>query len=365
MRRGSWLNIVDKPRVAEKLALPWFRLRIAIALFSVLMFTGIMGYHLIEGWSMLDSLYMTVITLSSVGYGEVHPLDRSGKIFSIGLIVFGVGVVAWGLSTTIEVLTSEHGIRDMERRRLRRVVNAMNKHFIVVGYGRIGQSIVKGLRRNNVPLVVIEMESERLEKLRADGVPFIEGDASYDQTLELAGIARARALIAVTPTDAVNTFIVLSARGLRSDLMIVVRADAPENIAKLYRAGATKVVSPHSLGGWWMAATAVNPAATDFMEGLSLADHTKISLYEFKVADELTGKPFGSFHFKTNTGALVVAVRRGDDFKANPSNTLILFKGDALMALGSPDQLKKLAEVCNPKNPVKIDLAFELPDRVL
>ena len=281
------------------------------------------------------------------------------------LIIFGVGVVAWGLSTTIEVLTSEHGIRDMERRRLRRIIKTMDKHFIVCGYGRIGQSIVKGLRRNGVPHVVIEMEGGRLDLLRADGVPFIEGDAAYDHTLEEAGISRARALIAVTPTDAINTFIVLSARGLRSDLMIVVRADAPENIAKLYRAGAPKVVSPHSLGGWWMAATAVNPAATDFMEGLSLADHTKISLYEFAVSSELDGKVFGSFHFKAVTGALVVAVRRGGEFNANPPNTLVLHTGDALMALGSPEQLKKLAVMCNPKSPVKIDLAFELPDRVL
>ncbi|HEY3328474.1 MAG TPA: NAD-binding protein [Capsulimonadaceae bacterium] len=365
MRRGSWLQIVDKPRFVEKLSLPYFRLRIAISLFTGLMLTGMFGYHLIEHWTLLESLFMTVITLSSVGFGEVHPLSHEGEVFTIFLIVFGVGVVAWGLSTTIEVLTSEHGIHDMERRRLRRIVKAMNHHFIVCGYGRIGQSIVKGLKRNNVPLVVVECEAERLEMLRTDGIPFIEGDASSDQTLELAGIGRARALIAVTPTDAVNTFIVLSARGLNSTLMIVVRADAPENIAKLYRAGATKVVSPHSLGGWWMAATAVNPAATDFMEGLSLADHSKISLYEFNVADELTGKAFGSFHFKTNTGALVVAVRRGGEFHANPPNTLILFKGDALMALGSPEQLKRLAQVCNPKNPVKIDLAFELPDRVL
>lgn len=345
--------------MAASLAYPSFRLRLAIFAFTALVLIGTAGYHGIEHWSALDSLFMTIITLSGVGFGEVHRLDVAGKIFTIWLIIIGVGVAAWAVVTIVEVFTSEQGIRDMERRRMRRMINLMNNHYIVCGYGRIGQAIAKGYLRNDVPFVVVDSDQDKLEVARSEGVPYFEGDATSDTVLEQAGIYKARGLIAVTPTDAINTFIVLTARGMRSDLMIVVRADSSDAIPKLYRAGANKVVSPHTLGGWWMAATAVNPAATDFMEGLSLSDHKRTALFEFVAGKSLHDKPFGYFGFKEKSGALVVALRRGQEFIANPDDTLLLQAGDALIVLGSPSQLRKFAPLCDPDSPMKIVLPFE------
>lgn len=360
MAKGFDITTLGRRKVTEKLSYPYYRLRLAIAAFTSLVVIGTCGFHLIEHWPLLDSVFMTVITLAAVGFGEVHKLDAAGKIFTILLIVFGVGVAAWAVFTTVEVFVSEQGIRDLERRRMKRMVGMMKNHFIVCGYGRIGSSIVKGYLRNGVPFVVVENDADRLEYLRADGVPYIEGDFTSDEVLERAGLFRAKGLIAVTPTDAVNTFIVLSARGMRSDLMIVVRADASAAIPKLYRAGANKVVSPHALGGWWMAATAINPAATDFMEGLSLSDHRKASLFEFIAGDALDGKLFGALDFKGKTGALVVAIRRGEEFTPNPADGFQLSAGDALIVMGNPTQLRRMAPLCDPDSPMIIDLPFEL-----
>ncbi|MDR3707933.1 MAG: NAD-binding protein [Capsulimonadaceae bacterium] len=347
-------------RLTDKLSFPLFRLRLAVSAFTSLLVIGTCGYHLIERWSFLDSVFMTVITLAAVGFGEVHRLDDNGKIFTIFLIMFGVGIAAWALFTMVEVFVSEAGIRDLERRRMRRLISSMKNHYIVCGYGRIGRSIVKGYVRNNVPHVVVESDPERVEAARADSVPYIEGDATSDEVLELAGIASATGLIAVTPNDALNTFVVLTARGLREDLMIVVRADSQAAIPKLYRAGANKVVSHHALGGWWMAVTAINPAVTDFMEGLSLADQRINSMFEFVASEALNGVPFGSLEFKSKTGALVLAIRRGGEFIANPQDTFPLVTGDALIVLGSPAQLRKMAPLCNPGAPMTIKLPFEL-----
>jgi voltage-gated potassium channel len=348
-------HLVRSKRIAREPS-PYSRLALAISLIVVLLGVGTIGYMVVEGWGFLNALFMTVITFSTVGYGEVHRLDNNGKILSIVLILFGGGMAAWALLSCFEVVISDQSRRFLQTRRIRRRVKGMRDHFIVCGYGRIGRAIVAGYIHSRVPFVVIEIPGPLIDELRVEGIPHIEGDGSNDSVLEEAGIARARGLIAVTSTDAVNTFITLSARGLRRDLMIVARADAVENAEKLYRAGATKVVSPHVLGGWWMSMTAINPAAIDFIEGMSLADHTRSVLYELTVGQELHNQPFGAQRFRERTGALVVATRRGESFRANPSDDALIEANDGLIAIGSPDELARLAKLCNPKNPTPIDL---------
>lgn len=338
---------------------PLLRLRLAGLAGFALLTGGTAGYMGLEHYGFLQALFMTVITLGSVGYGEVKPLDTAGTVFTILLILFGLGTAAWLFSTVIETFVSEQTLLLLSRRRTARLVNALKDHYIVCGYGRIGQQIAQGYIRERVPFVVIEQEPGRLEMLREADVPHIEGDAADDDVLKRAGIDRAAALIAVTPTDAVNTFIVLSARGLQPTLYIVARADLPQNEAKLLRAGASKVVSPHVLGGRWMAITALNPAVTDFVSAMTEADHTRFQLRELTVVAESAcrGLTLDAAAFKPATGALVVALRASGEthsFIPNPPGDRRLAEGDTLIAIGSPEELGRLARLLNPRTPQSI-----------
>ena len=338
---------------------PLLRLRLALLLSFAILAGGTCGYMLLERYNFLDALFMTVITLGSVGYGTVKPLDVKGEIFTIVLILFGLGTAAWLFTTIVETFVSEQTLLLLSRRRMTRMVNSFKDHYIVCGYGRIGQQIAQGYRQNGVPYVIIEQEPDRLEMMREADTPHVEGDAADDEVLERAGIDRAAALIAVTPTDAVNTFIVLSARGMRPDLYIVARADKMQNEAKLLRAGASKVVSPHVLGGRWMAITAINPAVTDFITAMTEADHTQFMVSEFVVAPgaACAGKTLGDSRLREQTGALVVALRAAGEvhsFVPNPPDTRRLASGDTLITIGSPDQLRSLACLLSPDNPQEI-----------
>jgi voltage-gated potassium channel len=332
---------------------PLLRLRLALLVGVLLLAAGTFGYMAIEHMSFLDSLFMTVITLSSVGYGEVQPLNVAGQWFTIFLILIGIGTAAWLFTTVIETFVSEQTILLLARKRMDRMVNSLNRHYIVCGYGRIGQEIAQGYTQNKVPYLVIEQEPGRLAMLREAKIPYVEGDAANDEILMQAGIDRAAALIAVTPTDAINTFIVLSARGLQPDLYIVARADALKNEAKLLRAGASKVISPHVLGGRWMAITAINPAVTDFIAAVTEADHAEFAVREVLVTSEsaCSGMTFWGAQLKQKTGALVVAMRpanEGSGFVPNPADDRRLAPGDILIAIGSPHELTQLTHLLNP-----------------
>lgn len=328
---------------------PLVRLRLALIVGFVLVSLGTVGYVTLEHYGPLDALFMTVITLGSVGFEEVHPLHGAGKVFTIGLILVGLATATWILTTVIEVFVSEQTLHFLARRRMEKTVKALDKHYIVCGYGRIGQQIATGYAQTSVPHLVIERDPARVGLLSERGIPYVEGDAADDDVLRRAGIDRALALIAVTPTDASNTFIVLSARGLRPDLFIVARADNVQNEAKLLRAGASKVVSPHILGGRWMGITAINPAVTDFVAAITDADHRQFGLREYLLdpSSPLVGQSFGAARLKEETGALVVAVRCAapvHTFIPNPPDEMTLAPGDTLIALGSPAQLEKLGQ---------------------
>ena len=343
----AWTRALKfRPRLRDFYRDPLLRLRLALLLGAFILTGGTGGYMGIEHYGFLDALFMTVITLGSVGYGEVKPLDTAGTVFTIALILFGLGTAAWLFTTIIETFVSEETLLLIFRKRMTRQVNALKDHYIVCGYGRIGQQIASGYTQDKVTYVVIEHDAARVEMLRELDIPHVEGDAADDDVLERAGIGRAAALIAVTPTDAINTFIVLSARGLRPDLYIVARADTLQNEAKLLRAGASKVVSPHILGGRWMAITAINPAVTDFITAMTEADHTTFRLREVTIDAAHAGVTFGAAQFKQKSGALVVALRAGGEggvFVPNPPDDRMLALGDILIAIGSPAQLLSLA----------------------
>lgn len=345
---------------------PFVRLRVALLVGLLLLATGTVGFMEIEHFRLLDALYVTVNTVGSVGFETVKPLNDVGKAFTVGLILCSIGTVAWVFTSVIEVFVSESALRIRRKKRMDRRVKAVSGHYLVCGYGRIGQQIAQMYQQEDVPFVVVEQDEHRLGMLRDADILHVEGDAADDLVLRQAGIDRARALIAVTPTDAINTFIVLSARGLRPDLFIVARADSFQNEAKLYRAGASKVVSPHILGGRWMGVTALNPAVTEFIEAMTELDHVGFTLHEFTVAAEaeFAGRTFGEADLKQRTGALVVAVRQGANvrrFLPNPADDVRLTPGDILIAIGSLPQLRSLARLVRPSNPDAILPHGEMP----
>jgi len=332
---------------------PIVRLRIALGLGLALLTLGSSGYILIEHFHPLDAVYLTVITLGTVGFDTIKPLDPPGKVFTILLILCGLGTAAWVFASIVDVLVGEETQRYFARIRMQHSVDGVRNHCIVCGYGRIGQQIAETYTREGVSFVVIEQAEARLELLREQGLLHIDGDAADDESLIHAGIDRARALIAVTPTDAINTFIVLSARELQPDLYIVARADTIQNEAKLRRAGASKVVSPHILGGRWMGITAINPAVTDFLNAMTTGDRRQFALRELELDSRcsVVGKSFGDASLKGQTGALIVAVRRGGaaiNYIPNPPDDLVLTDGDMLIAIGSPEQLDRLGKLLAP-----------------
>ncbi len=265
------------------------RLTILIILILSVFTFGTAGYVIIEGWSVLDSLYMTIITVTTIGFKEVAPLSRSGRIFTIVFVLFGVGVLAYALNTGVRIIFEGEIQKAFGRRKLEKKIQLLMNHYIVCGYGRMGQIICGELRARMEPFIVIEKE---LQEVDADEETlFIFGDATRDRILSAAGIERAKGLVSVLSTDAQNLFVVLSARGLNPDLTIIARAGEEGSQKKLVRAGADRVVSPYQIGGLRIAHTILKPAVVDFLEFATKSGNIELQMEEIRVQErsELTG----------------------------------------------------------------------------
>src|SRR5437016_12034972 len=242
---------------------PLLRFRLAFILLAVVIVVGVAGYMLIDGWNFLDSFYMVIITISTVGYTEVHPQGVAGRMFSTGLIVVGVATMLYGFGVFAETLTDNAFGRYRRDRQLERDLNHLRDHFIICGYGRIGTRIVAEFEEHKVPYVVIDQTEEALERIRAERHLHIEGDASKEEILKQAGIDRARGLVSAVDSDEAAVYIVLAPRALNPNLYIVARAGRPASIRRLELAGATRTISPYVMAGHRMAEPAVRPATVE------------------------------------------------------------------------------------------------------
>src|SRR2546427_2027139 len=247
---------------------PLRRFRLAAVLLAIVITVGVTGYMVIDGWSLLDSFYMVIITISTVGYTEVHPQGTTGRLFTSGLIVVGVGTMLYGFGVFAETLTDNAFGRYRRDRQLERDLNHLRDHFIICGYGRIGTRIVAEFEEHKVPYVVIDQTEEALERIRAERHLHIEGDASKEEILKQAGIDRARGLVSAVDSDERAVYIVLAARALNPNLYIVARAGRPESIRRLELAGATRTISPYLMAGHRMAELAIRPAMVDVLDTL-------------------------------------------------------------------------------------------------
>ncbi|HEX4591408.1 MAG TPA: potassium channel protein [Gemmataceae bacterium] len=327
--------------------MPPRRFLILILLPVALMAIGTAGYRLIEGptWSILDALYMTATTLTTVGFGEIHPLSPAGRVFTIVLCLTGVFALFFAAGEIIRTMLSGEIQKTLGRHRMERNLAALSGHYIVCGHGRMGQLVCQEFTAHKLPFVVIENGEERIEALRQSGLLYVHGDATSDETLRLAGVERAQALITVVASDADNLYITLSARLLNEKLLIVARAEGREADAKLRRVGANHVVSPYVIGGFRIAQAVIRPAVVDFIELATRTDHLEMQIEEIELAagSPLVGHTLGEQRFHQQLGVIVMAIKMPKGaMVANPTGETILEGGSTLIALGHRDQLDKL-----------------------
>jgi voltage-gated potassium channel len=307
---------------------------------------GTAGYMVIEGWNFLDSVYMTVTTLTTVGYREVHELSFRGMIFTIFLIVGGVGTVLYALSAGAKVIL-EGELRDIfGRKRLERKIRELNNHYIVCGYGRMGKIIAKELKVEKAKFVVVEKNPMALEG-KEDTLVLL-GDATRDNILREVGVEKAQGLISVLPTDAENLFVVLSARRLNPNLLIVSRAAEEDSERKLLWAGANKVISPYLIGGLRMVHTVLKPTVVDFIEFATRGGNIELQIQEIKIQENssLVGLTLEECGIGRDLGVIIVAIKQPTgDTKFSPTFRSTVKAGDTLIALGETSKLKVLGEM--------------------
>jgi voltage-gated potassium channel len=316
-------------------------LRITFLLFLVIT-AGIIGYMVIEQWSFLDALYMTIITISTVGYAEVHTPSAAGKIFSILLIVGGVGVMFYTLTAFVQYFIEGRFRGIFGRHRMKEKIAKLKGHFILCGYGRVGQEVARVFASEGISFVVIDIDQEVVNKATDDGYLSIAGDATSDEVLSDAGIQRARGLVAALGSDANNLYITLSAKGVRPDFLVIARASSEASETNLKRAGADRIILPYRIGGRRMAMLALRPLVIDFVDTTMFSQGREIVLEAIAVGP---GSPMVGVTVKQGLeccGAIaILAVKKKDgQLLANPSLETSLELGDELVIIGTREQLR-------------------------
>ena len=322
---------------------PQQRLLFGIYAFVAILVVGTVGYVLIEGWSFLDALYMTVITITTVGYAEVHSLSAGGRIFSIFLIIGGVGGALYAITGIIEYIVQGHFGTIWGRRRMKARITKLTRHFILCGYGKVGEEIARSFKEEEMPFVVVDNNPESIARVEQTGHLYLQGDATSDEVLREAGIEQARGLVAAVGSDVDNTYITLSARGLCPDLFIAARASSEETKAKLKRAGANRVVSPHSIGGRRMAMLALRPAVVDFIDTVIYGHGRELQLEDIDIGrnSQLVGLTLKVAQSKT--GITVLAMRKkSGKLLAKPPEEETIKDGDRLIVIGTKKRLAAL-----------------------
>ena len=325
------------------------RLQISAVVGVLIIVIGTVGYSAIEGWDTLDSLYMTIITVATVGYGEIRTLTPAGRIFTIFIIIFGVGNVAYLAGQLTQLWVEGSMQRVLGRRKLEKQIKKMKDHYILCGYGRIGRMIAKEIKDKKLPLVVLENTPEVLEQLEKDEILYIKGDAAEEDNLTAAGIQSAMGLISAVSSDADNVYIILTARSLNPDIFILTRASEEKTIKKLLGAGADQVVSPYAIGARKMAQAILRPAVADFLE---TTVHTgagmNLAMEEILVTPNSTLKDVSLLesNIRRDLDLIVIAIKTAEgQMIFNPSAQAKIRVGDTLIAVGQTDRMERLIKL--------------------
>jgi len=310
---------------------------------------GTVGYMVIEGWGFLDALYMTVTTITTVGYREIQPLSTGGRVFSMLLILGGVGVILTGLGTIVEYAIKAQLSGTLKRRAVKKQVGKLRNHYIICGYGRVGESVARQFAAQKAAFVIVDRDPESLRRAESDGHLVVEGDATSDEALESAGIKKAKGVVAAVGSDADNISVTLSARVLNPQLLIAARASSETTISKLKRAGADRVVSPYGIGGRQMAVLMLKPLVSDYLDVVTGGGALEFRVEELQLTGKCcaVGRSIRDLSVRKATGATILAVRRGGTgaFDTNPSPDALLEAGDTIIAIGTPVEIGSLEEL--------------------
>ena len=312
----------------------------------VLVVAGTVGYMLIEEWGWMDGLYFTFITLTTIGYGELHELSTTGRFFTILIAALGIGAFVFIGSRGVQVLLIGHNLRESH---MKRQISRMKNHYIICGYGRVGKRIVKDLIKGGESFVVIDRAGETIELLREEGIPFIEGDAEDEKTLNAAALKSAKGLILATPEDSTNVFVSLTAREIRKDLFILARTNSWRNERKLLHAGANKAIAPDEIGARRMAQVILRPHVDRFMDEIFHAESLDRAMDEITIREdaEIIGKSLAQSHFRQQFDLIVIAVIDGAtrEMRFNPNAQDAIQAQDILIVLGGPEVIQRLREL--------------------
>lgn len=319
-----------------------------VVVFPSIILIGTVGYRIIEFWPWTDSLYMSVITVTTVGFSEVHPLSTNGRIFTGALIMLGVGAITLsvGLITNYFLAGELQGI--LRGKRMQRIIDSLSGHYVVCGYGEVGHQVCRELAREGCELVVVDVSEEAVSQARDEGYLAFQGDAGLDPVLRKCGLERAKGLVVATDEDATNLLVVLTARVLRSDIAVVARANLEEVTEKLLRAGADRVMFPQSIVGRRMAQMLLNPEICDFLDVVSHDESLELILENFRICQGslLERKSLEESRIRDLTGASLVGLKRpGRGVISSLTPDTVLEEGDIVFAFGTRDQVEKLGRL--------------------
>ncbi|MGF1541734.1 MAG: potassium channel family protein [Pleurocapsa sp.] len=313
---------------------------------------GTLWYWLVEKWSFSESAYMTIITLSTVGFSEVRPLETRGRLFTIGLILMGLLTIGYIVNRFTEALIQGYFQESIRVRQERSLIESLDQHYIVCGCGRTGSHVAREFFAEDISFIIIDDNLEKVEEIKQLGYTVILGDATLDETLVRAKIDRAICLVAALPSDAENLYTILSAKTLNPRIRAIARASNEEAVQKLQRAGADAVVSPYITGGKRLAAAALRPQVMDFVDGIITGSNRAYYLEEFLVDAEVcpyVGITLKDAKLRTKSGALVLAIRRVDgNLIVGPTADILILDRDALICMGTAEQLRALNKLLGP-----------------
>ena len=333
-------------RIEEAVAEPIGQLRLALAIILVLVGFGTAGYMLIEGYGWLDALYMTVITIATVGFREIEPLSPAGKLFTVVLIVLGVGAGAWAVTRAVEVTLGTTFWSSVQRRRMNVQISRLSGHYIVCGFGRLGGRIVQDLAARGEPFVVVDWSESAGERMLSQRILHVQGDATQDEVLQQAGIERSRGLVSALDSDASNVLTVLTARELNPRLLIVARANAETSESKLRRAGANRVVTPESIGGHRLAIALLRPSVHDFLNKIfSFREDMVSDVGQVAIGPDspFAGQAIADCDLRRLRNVSILAIETRDgEFVLNPDARRRIESEETLIVIGPADAVYEL-----------------------
>lgn len=321
------------------------RMTLALLFLGGLIFCGSAGFHYLEGWTWFDGFYMTITTMSTVGYAEIHPLSHAGKLFNSFLIMASVLGGGFTIATFTQALLEFEFGKLFGRTRMQREISKLTGHYIVCGAGRVGRTVARELRARGQKCLIIERDAARAKWAEGENFPVVIGNASSEENLNLAQISRAEGLVTAVSSDAENLYIVLTARGLRADLRIIARASEDDATSKFLRAGASQVISPYSFVGHRIAQLLVSPNVLDFIDAAVGAERLDVEISEVQIQarSALSGKTIADSVIRQQAGVIVLGLKSpGGPMLFNPAPETAIQASDYLIVIGNDVQIKKL-----------------------